>query len=864
MIGQTISHYIILEMLGEGGMGVVYKAEDTKLNRAVALKFLPKHLTSDKEAKTRFIHEAKAASALDHPNIATIYEIDEAEGENFISMAYVDGTSLKDLARGKTLSLEAILDIAIQIGEGLNAAHNRDIVHRDIKSDNIMLTREDVVKIMDFGLAKLKGVSKVTKQDTTLGTVSYMSPEQAQGLEVDQRSDIFSFGVVLYEMIAGQLPFKGEHEAARMYSIMNETPEPLARYKADIPEGLQRIVDKALQKDRSIRYQSVADMVADLKGLRREATTTSMIILQKRRISNRSIVFVATAILIGVVGYAVLSRFIAPPGREPTSIGRKSVAVLPFKNLSGDKANEYFSDGMTEDIIAHLSKIGDLKVISRTSVMLYKDSEKSLREIGKELDVATILEGSVRRADSRVRIVGQLVDARTDEHIWAETYDRNLTDIFAIQSDVAQQIARALKATLSPAEKERIERKPTNNLEAYDYYLQGKEYAGRSYEKGDLEIAIDFFEKAVGADPNFAVAFAWISMQHCRIYWYGHDRSPERLERAKEAVDKALSLKPNEFWVRLANGFYYYRGFRDYARALDEFSFCQKKEPGNDWNITSIAWIQRRLGKFQEALKNLKTAFQLNPRDHILAEELGHTYEALRMYTEAEEYYDRAISLAPDVAEPYIRKAWIHIYKTGVIEKGRQVLNNASKYVNREEFTWSFVHFDIYDGHYEEALERLASIQEEAYKGATVYTPKEAVVGLIYDLMGQSDQARTHYETARTLLEKMVQERPDDTRIHAELGEVYAHLGLKGEALGEGQAAVDLLPLSRDALDGPAYLIDLAEIYTIVGNYDAAIEELEYLLEIPAGVHAGELKVDPIWNPLRDLARFQKLLEGGK
>ncbi len=629
----------------------------------------------------------------------------------------------------------------------------------------------------------------------------------------------------------------------------------------NVPEGLQGIIDKALRKDLSTRYQSAADMMADLKGLLKETTTAGLVTPQKKRTPNRAIAYIGIAVLIVVAGYAGWSRFLAPSGPEPASTERKSIAVLPFKNMVSDAENEWFSDGITEDIITHLSNIGSLKVISRTSTMLYKDSKKSLREIGKELGVATILEGSVRRADARVRIVSQLIDARTDEHIWAETYDRDLSDIFAIQSDVAQQVAQALKATLSPEEKERIKQKPTDNLEAYDYYLQGREYAERSREKNDMEIAIELFQKAVRADPDFAEAYARMALQHSRMYWFGDDRSPERLGRAKEAIDKALNLKPDEPLVRAANGYYYYYGFRDYARALDEFSFALRKEPGNALYNASIAYIQRRVSKFEDALQNLKIALQYDPRSNSLARGVGETYEALRMYTEAENYFDRAISLAPDRVASYIGKAWIHIYKTGSTERARQVLDNASKRVDLEDLIWYLVDFDIYDGHYQDALDRLASIQEEVREGQTRYTPKEAIRGLIYELMGQPDQARAHYIKARTLLEKKVHEWPDDARMHAELGEVYAHLGLKDEAIREGETASDLIPVSRDAMIGPDYLARLAEIHTIVGDYDAAIDKLEYLLEIPGGVHIGELKINPIWIPLRDHSRFQALLD---
>ena len=864
MIGETISHYRVGEKLGEGGMGVVYKAEDTKLKRTVALKFLPPELTRDPEAKDRFLNEAQAAAALSHSNICTIYEVDESQGQFFIAMEYIEGQSLKAKIEGnlpKILDLREVLDIASQVGEGLREAHERGIVHRDIKPANITINTKGQAKITDFGLAKLRGQAKLTKEGTTLGTVAYMSPEQAKGEEVDHRTDIWSLGIMLYEMITGQRPFKGEYDQAVVYSILNEEPEPITGLRTGVPLELERIVNKCLKKDITVRYQSSAEIAADLKGLKRETTTTGLIIPRKRRISNRSIVLAIITALIVITGYAMLSRFLGPSGRKPAFIDRKSIAVLPFKNMVTDAENEWFSHGITEDIITQLSKIGDLRVISRTSVMLYKDSEKNLKEIGEELGVATILEGSVRRSNSRVRIVSQLIDARTDEHIWAETYDRDLSDVFAIQSDVAQQIAQALQATLSPEEKERIEKKPTDNLEAYDYYLQGNEYAARSYEKKDLEIAVDFFEKAVEADPDFALAHAGIALQHCRIYWYGQDRIPERLVKAKEAIDRALNLKPDEPSIRAANGLYYYWGLREYARALDEFSFAQQKETNNGYYAAFIAWIQRRLGKFEKALLNQKIAFQYDPRSNSLAKEFGYTYWGLRLYKEAEDYFDLAISLAPDIAENYINKAWTYIYKTGDTESARQVLDNASKRVHRGAFLWDLIYLDIYDEHHQDALDKLAFIQEEVMKGSTYYMPKEVITGWIYKLMGQADQARTHFEKARTLLEKMAQERSGDARIHAELGKVYAHLGLKDDAIREGQAAVDLIPVSRDAMVGPDYLAYLAEIYTIVGDRAAAMENLEYLLEIPAGVHVGELKVNPVWDPLREHPRFEQLLK---
>jgi serine/threonine-protein kinase len=387
---------------------------------------------------------------------------------------------------------------------------------------------------------------------------------------------------------------------------------------------------------------------------------------------------------------------------------------------------------------------------------------------------------------------------------------------------------------------------------------------GRSTEKNDMEIAIELFEKAVSADPDFAEAYAGLARTHMRMRWFGHDTSPERLARAKKAVDNALNLKPDDPVVREANGYYYYYGFRDYPRALDEFMFCQRKEPRNASYNANIAYVQRRLGRFEEARQNQEIAFQYDPRSNLLAYELGLTYNSLRMYNKAESYFDCAISLAPDLTKGYPSKAFTHIYKTGTTENARRILESASSRVKSDRLIWTLTYFNIYDGKYQEALDRLSSFHEVVWEGHQFYTPKDVIRGRIYDLKGQPDQARTFYRQAQRLLEQKANELTDDPRIYAELGKVYGHLGFMNEAVREGEKAVDLLPVSRDAFLGPKYIADLAEIYTIVGEYETALDKLEYLLEIPAGIHIGLLKIDPVWDPLRNHPRFQKLLEERK
>jgi non-specific serine/threonine protein kinase len=444
MIGQTISHYKILEKLGEGGMGVVYKAEDTKLKRAVALKFLPPGLTRDPEAKERFLHEAQAAAALEHQHICNIYEIDESEDQIFIVMSCFEGQTIKEKIDSGPLKIDEALKIAIQAAEGLQAAHEKEIVHRDIKSANIMVTGKGQTKIMDFGLAKLKGQTKITKEGTTLGTASYMSPEQAQGADVDHRTDIWSLGVVLYEMITGQLPFRGEYEQALVYSIMNEQPEPLTALRTGVPMELERIVNKTLAKDPSERYQHADDLMVDLRNLKKDTKPGMSVPGKKVRIDTpqkpikRLVIGAVVIILVLLVGYWFLSKKQSQP---PVVVSEdlKSIAVLPFVNMSADKNQEYFCDGMTEDIITKLSQVTDLKVISRTSVMLYKDKKKRIRDIGEELNVAAILEGSVRKGGNRLRITAQLINTKTEAHIWADAFDRDIDikDVFNVQSEVA-------------------------------------------------------------------------------------------------------------------------------------------------------------------------------------------------------------------------------------------------------------------------------------------------------------------------------------------------------------------------------------------------------------------------------------------
>src|SRR3990172_11829452 len=527
MIGKTVAHYKIQEKLGEGGIGVVYKAQDTKLDRLVALKFLPQSLAADTVERERFIHEAKAASALNHPNITTIYEIGEHDSQLFIAMELVEGETLKQTAARNGLHLEKVIDIGVQICDALSSAHEKGIIHRDIKADKIALTPKGLVKIMDFGLAKLKGATKLTRTGSTVGTAAYMSPEQAQGEEVDQRSDIFSFGVVLYELLTGQLPFKGEHQASLIYSILNEEPQPVARFNNKVTPDLERIVFKALAKDKEERYQHITDLQADLRRERksleylRSGTVTAEVPTAKRKTRVLPIALVAAIALILILGYLFLSG-----KREPQTVktAKPSIAVMYLENLSESEEDQYFAAGMTEDIITHLSKIGGLMVASRSDIDQFREKKITIKEVAEKLKVNYVMEGSVRKYGDKIRITCQLIKADDGFHIWAENYDRKLEDVFAIQAEVAKEVAKALKIALAPAEIEQLEKKPTLDVRAYNYYLQGREYyfGGFAYPERH-KLVIKMFQNALEVDSNYALAYAGLSDCYTSYVMFGID-----------------------------------------------------------------------------------------------------------------------------------------------------------------------------------------------------------------------------------------------------------------------------------------------------------------------------------------------------
>jgi len=529
MIGKTVSHYQILEKLSEGGMGVVYKAEDTRLHRTVALKFLPSHLIQNPDAKQRLVDEAMAASSLDYPNICTVHEISETDdGQIFIVMACYEGETLKEkLARGQLECGEAIA-ISSQVARGLDSAHKKGVIHRDIKPANIIITTDGIVKLLDFGLATFRTQSGATTSGSTLGTFAYMSPEQIRGDEVDHRTDLWSIGVTIYEMLAGERPFQGEHEAALVYEILNSTPAPLRKYRPDTPDFLQIAVSNLLQKERSARTSSAANLLQELEHSRTAA--------------------------------------IAPTPQN-------SIAVLYFENMSSERDTDYFCAGITEDIITDLSKVKSLRVVPRNDVLPFRNKDINIRQLGEVLRASYVMEGSVRKAGNRIRITGQLTDVHTGYHVWAERFDRLLEDIFDVQNEVSGRIVTALQVSLTEPEKASLHKKPTDDLRAYDFYMRGKELVSHRGQK-NVELAIQMFERAIALDPGFVGALSGLAEACSHMFtWYCRDQV--WLLRVIETSERTLALDPGSVNATFALGTVYFHQNRlsDAQRVFDKLIY---------------------------------------------------------------------------------------------------------------------------------------------------------------------------------------------------------------------------------------------------------------------------------------------------
>ncbi len=767
MIGATVSHYRILEKLGEGGMGVVYKAEDIKLHRPVALKVLPRQALITEEDKTRFAREAQAAASLSHPHVAMIFEFDEVDDPAtggklaFIAMEYVDGETVKKRIQGRPLPISEAVNIAIAVAEGLAKAHEKGIIHRDIKSENVMISRDGVVKIMDFGLAEIAGRTRVTKEGMTVGTVAYMSPEQALGETLDQRADIWSFGIVMYETITGKLPFSGDYEQAIVYRILNEEPEPITSLRSNVPMELERIVRKAMQKDPAVRYQTMGDLVADLKSLKKQlesgaraATPLPEIGPRKKRVYMYATITALVVVLMLAVYYLI--------PKESKAIN--SIAVLPLENLSGDGEHEYFVEGIHEELIAQLAKISALKVISRTSVIRYKSTQKPLPEIGRELGAKALIEGSVRRSGDQVRITVQLIEAATDKHLWAESYQRDLRDVLALQSDVARAIANEIRITLTAQEQAGLAGARSVNPRAYEAYLKGRFYWNKRTPAGLLK-GIEYFNQAIELDPSDPLAYAGLADSYNQLAYRGHLSPNEAYARARAAVTKALELNSGLAEAHASLGFIRLNYEWDWAVAERELRRAIELNPSYAEAHHWYSHYLLDLGRVEESLVESKRALELDPLSLIVNTHLGSHFVFARQYDSAIVQLKKTLEMEPNYYPAHLHLGRAYQLKGNFKEALVELQQAVSLSQNNTESVAALAATYASSGRPAEAMKLLRELEQLSHRNYV----SRIDIAEIYTALGNKSEAlaslaKAYEQRANRLVEIKVEPAFDPLR----------------------------------------------------------------------------------------------------
>src|SRR5437667_1515112 len=872
---RELGDYELLEEIGRGGQGVVFRARQKSLNRIVALKVISLGQWASKAHLKRFRREAEAAASLDHPSIVPIHEVGERDGSCYFSMKCVEGGQLDEVAERETMPIRRAVELIAKVARTVHYAHEHGILHRDIKPGNILLDAKGEPHLTDFGLARLvESESSVTHTLDILGTPSYMAPEQAVGnnTAVSHATDVYGIGAVLYQLLTGHPPFAGGATYETIRLLLDTEPRQPRLLNPKVDRDLSTICLKCLEKDPKRRYSSALALAEDLeRWLKHEpisARHTGIFLRGRKWVRRNPTTAGLMASLIALAAAVGVMIWKSELVRRPVTTG---IAVLPFENLSEDKDNAFFADGMQDDILTKLAKIADLKVISRTSVMPYRGA-RNTRQIGDALRVSHVLEGSVRRDAGRIHLNAQLIDTRSDTHVWAEEYNRDLADVFAIQTEIAQKIANQLHAKISAREKVAMEERPTRDLVAYDLYMRAAAlidqaaYAPEQERWKDYFEAVELLNQAIARDPAFPLAYCRLAEAHDELYFQNGDHTPSRLELANAAINSAFRLKPDSADAHLALARHLYHGYFDYDHARDELAIATHTLPNDTRIFEWTGYIDRRQNRWHEAVRNLERAMELDPRNVKILTGVAVTYNAMRDYGQARETSDRLITLEPNNIHARVLRARIDFDERAdtrplhaIIEKIlRDDPASAGNLVG-----WRF-YLALYEHDFASADRALAPLIENKHttfrvRWDEIYFSRAYAEGLLARIKGDAAAARAAFTAARAQ-EEAVRARPDDGQTFCLLGLIDAGLGRKEEALREGRRALELIPVAKDTNAGPQVLYFFAVICAWTGERDLAIEQLETLAKMPLGVSYGELRLDPDWDPLRSDPRFEKIV----
>jgi TolB-like protein/Tfp pilus assembly protein PilF/predicted Ser/Thr protein kinase len=865
--------YELLEQIGRGGQGVVFRARQKSLNRIVALKVIGLGQWATEAHLKRFRLEAEAAARLEHPGIVPIHEVGERDGSCYFSMKFVEGGQLDEVAKREPMPPRRAVELIVKVARTVHYAHEHGILHRDIKPGNILLDEKGEPHLTDFGLARLvETESSVTQTLDVLGTPSYMAPEQAVGnnAAVSNTTDVYGLGAVLYQLLTGHPPFAGGTTYETIKLLEDTEPRPPRLWNPKIDRDLSTICLKCLEKDPKRRYSSALALAEDLeRWLKHEpiAARRTGPLARGRKWARRNpsiavmaAMLLALAVPLGVVVWK--SEF----PRQPLTTG---IAVLPFENLSEQREDAAaFVDGMQDDVLTKLAKIADLKVISRTSVMEYR-GKRNMRQIGNELRVSHVLEGSVRRSGIRLHVNTQLIDTRTDTHIWAEQYDRDLSDLFTIQSEIAQKVAERLNAKVTSAEKLAIEEKPTTDLMAFELYSRATDLiSGLPPRLPDFGQAIDLLNQAVARDPSFLQAYCQLAFAHDALYWWEFDRTPTRLAMAEAALQDAFRVRPNAGEAHYARAVHLYRGYRDFNGALAELELARQTMPNHAPIFAMMGFIQRRQGRWEDSTRSLERAAELDPRDDRTLNEIGHSYRLFNRYGEARSWEARALAIARPGPDSVAAK--LLLLQLEMIEKAdTRPLHQAIDSIRaknpaalRGDDARIWLECALAERDAAAATEALSVLDDKEILRDRdhIYFPRSFAEGLIARMTNDEHKAQLGFAAARAEQEKIVQAQPDYPFPLCVLGVIDAALGRKEEALSEGRRAVELLPVEKDAVDGKLLVKYLAIIAAWVGEKDLACEQLAIATRPPGPISYGELKLMPWWDPLRGDPCFEKIV----